>query len=90
MSQVVAKRSCLFKQPHTNLAAFQVVAELSCLENLVELTMRGWTRGPVVTLAALAPLRALTSLQIAFLEDGPVRHDTLSSTALSPCADMMR
>lgn len=52
----------------------QVIAELSSLENLEVLTVRGWTRGPVVTLAALAPLRCLTALQIAFLEDGPVRH----------------
>ena len=51
----------------------QVIAELSSLENLEVLTVRGWTRGPVVTLAALAPLRRLTALQIAFLEDGPVR-----------------
>jgi hypothetical protein len=56
--------------------AQQVIAELSCLESLASLTLRGWTRGPVVTLAALAALRALTALQITFLEDGPVRRGT--------------
>lgn len=60
----------------------QVIAELSSLENLEVLTVRGWTRGPVVTLAALAPLRRLTALQIAFLEDGPVRR----ASAVPPVA----
>lgn len=63
----------------------QVIAELSSLENLEVLTVRGWTRGPVVTLAALAPLRRLTALQIAFLEDGPVRRAMRRVTVAQHC-----
>ncbi|KAK9834000.1 hypothetical protein WJX81_002127 [Elliptochloris bilobata] len=70
----------------------QVVAELVSLENLEVLTMRGWTRGPVVTLAALAPLRRLTSLQISFLEDGPVRLELspeLSALTALKCMELL-
>lgn len=85
MSSLPVRRAAASAQPPDPLGcrvstaahpARQVIAELSCLESLASLTLRGWTRGPVVTLAALAALRALTALQITFLEDGPVRRGT--------------